>query len=84
MKILKKLSVVVQRKECNFDRACDEAHSQSMLKLGCDEDGYLSNCPEWQRSTDSIVVMFVSYKTTGGMGGWWHEYIFECSVVRDI
>ena len=79
MNILKQITVcVVPLEDFNFDEACKEARIQALTILGCDEDGNLSNCPEWNVSSDSISMNFVSINI---INGWKHEYIFEFRLI---
>lgn len=66
--------VRVIRDDANFDRACDAARSLAL--------GYW-DIPNWQRSTDSIRILFLHYNLHCGMGGDTHEYAFNTWAVRN-
>ena len=78
----KKFDVPITRTEANFDRASDTAYQYALSLFGCNDDGYLTNVRDSVRSTDSIVVAFVSYQRSGGMTGQEHLYCFSIWVER--
>ena len=84
MNILKQIPICVSRQNVNFDEACNEARIQALTILGCDEDGNLSNCPEWNISSDSISIIFVSINMSCKMHGWEYEYLFECRLISGV
>jgi len=76
----KKISFEVDRRDANFDKACDSAYLYSISKFGCDESGHLNNVPHSERSRCSIIVKFISYTISGSMVGIHHIYNFEAWV----
>ena len=74
----------VFRNEANFDRACDEARTHANITFGCNEDGHLKNVTGSDRSKDSVVIEFVSYRVSVGMSGHCHQYRFSTFVDRYI
>jgi ATP-dependent Clp protease ATP-binding subunit ClpA len=76
-------SVIVAREESDFDRACDAAYRMALDFFEIDESGNTAKVPGWRRATDSIVVVFVSYRVSGGMGGRQHIYTFEARAERN-
>lgn len=73
----------ITRREPNFDRACEEAYRRALVMFGCDDYGHLRKVPNFDRSSDCIVVEFHSYRHIGGMGGQEFQYEFHASVERD-
>lgn len=66
------------RGEASFDRACDEAYRLACLQFGLDDDGYLRNVADGERSTDAIVQQFIGYIRFGRQ----HQYTFVAWVER--
>lgn len=81
IKIGQKIPITITRRESNFDRACDEAYKHALIKFGIDEDGH-SKIADFERSSDSIVVEFIRYQLSGGMGGLQHLYAFKAWIDR--
>lgn len=81
--INEKIEVVIDRKETNFDRACDSARSLIIMMLGSDVYGNMNNVDGFNRSTDYIEITFVSYKAVCTMVGISHEYVFSGCVKRN-
>jgi hypothetical protein len=81
-KLAEKINILVDRQECNFDRACDAAYQIALGRFDCDECGHINGVEDSCRSTDSIVVEFKSCRRSGGMGGQSILYIFEAWVER--
>lgn len=74
-----RITIHVDRQESNFDRASESAIRMALERFGVDEAGYVASV-DVERSEASIVVKFVGYQASGGMGGWSHVYIFEAWV----
>lgn len=74
--------IFVQRQDANFDRACDHANGMALVIFGIDEDGHSTKYPEYERSRDSIHVLFKSYKCMLGMTGADHIYTYMTWVER--
>ncbi len=79
-----KVPIHISRQESNFDRACEAAYKYALMRFHADDDGYLNNVKDSERSTDSVVVEFVSYRHTGGMGGQSFQYEFVAWVERYV
>ena len=78
-----KVEITVTRSgEPNFDRACEQAYHQTLMRFGCDDCGHLNNVLDSERSTDAVVVEFKGYRHSGGMGGQTCTYTFEAWVER--
>ena len=76
------VSIQINRIEGNFDRAMEEAYQQALYIFGCDSNGHLNNIKDSNRSTDSLIVEFKSYKKEGSMSGQNHTYEFISRVER--
>lgn len=75
-------NLTIERKETNFDKACDEANSLVLMRLGSDDSGHLTKVPGSNRSTDHILLKFVSYEATMCMSGPNHMYNFNYKVLQ--
>lgn len=75
IKIRERKLIAVERQEANFDRACDAARSIAMGMFGCSYAGHLDNVEDSDRSTDWVVIEFLSYRNIASMGG--ESYIYE-------
>lgn len=84
-KIGEKIDITISRAggEPNFDRACEQAYKQALMRFDCDDCGHLNNVKDSQRSMDTVVVEFKGYKHYGGMGGQSCCYTFQAWVTRN-
>jgi hypothetical protein len=53
-----------------LERAAKMAIDQALWEFGIDESGHSDKVADWERSSCSINVEFVSLRMSGGMGGW--------------
>jgi len=81
--IEQRVQISVFRDEPNFDRACDNAYKQAIIKFGLDASGYFTRVRDSCRSTDTINVLFVSYHHGASMTGHVCTYIFFAWVSRE-
>lgn len=77
-----RIDIQIDRDESGFDRACDAAYRMACGKFGADDNGHLRNVTNSERSTDSIIVEFASYRRSGSMVGTVHTYSFVAWVER--
>lgn len=61
-----RVRITINRREANFDRACDEAYDMALEEIGDKID-----------SDRDLVVRFVSYAHEGTHVGHSHLYVFE-------
>lgn len=73
-----RIDVSVYRRESHFDRACDEAYRIALRQFGCDDDGYLMNVQEFDRTTDAVAIEFKGYLRCGNE----HVYQFQSWIER--
>lgn len=77
-----KIDIYVSRQEPNFDRACDMAYKMALMRFDCDDCGHLNNVKDSDRSSDSVIVEFKSYRHSGSMVGQSVDYCFVAWVER--
>lgn len=75
--INEKFNVPVYRADANFDRASDAAYQYALMFFEIDEYGNSTKIKNFNRSTDSIEIKFLSYHRIGNMGGQLHIYEFQ-------
>lgn len=79
------VEIVVERREADFDRACDTVMSAAILKFGSkqeDEYGCYLYVEGAHRSNSSIEIRFDSYHMSDDcVSGWTHYYRFMAKVV---
>lgn len=66
----------------DFDKACKDAYGFALAVFKIDEYGH-SDSIDFNRSTDSIHVKFLSYKCIGSIVGHEHLYEFEAWIERE-
>lgn len=82
MEVLHEFEFFINRREPNFDSACDSAYEYALEKF---RNGYLITV--WDRSTDFIKIVFqslemnVKYSRYGGISC---TYTFKCTVFKII
>lgn len=82
-KIGEKIPIHITRYESNFDRACDSALASALSKFGADSDGCLRKVDGFDRSTDTMKVVFVEVEGEVNITGKYYTYRFSASVERN-
>lgn len=66
----------------DFDKACRDAYDFVLALFKIDEYGH-SDSIDFDRSTDSVHVKFLSYEHIGHLQGHEHLYKFEAWIERE-
>ena len=66
----------------DFDKAYRDAYDFALAIFKIDEYGH-SNSIDFDRSTDSVHIKFLSYEHTGHLQGHEHLYRFEAWIERE-
>lgn len=81
-KLNEEITIIVNRSDCHFDRACESAARQAIGAFDVNEDGYINGIKDSIRSRDSIEIKFISYDLSIGVG-WSHTYTFTAKVISN-
>jgi hypothetical protein len=79
LEIGEKVDIYITRRECNQDRACDEAYKMALYELGVDDSGYANNVKGAGRA-GVIHCQFITYIHSASMVGHEHLYHFQAWV----
>lgn len=77
-----KIEFTIERRETNFDKACDSARISALSTFGVDEFGHINNVKDAHRSETYIEIIFKGYKQTCSMVGSDFIYTFEAVVLK--
>jgi hypothetical protein len=75
-KINQSETIVIDRNESGFDRACDAAFRMAISTFKIDDDGHTSRVEGWHRSQCWVEVEFARYIRSGCN----HTYTFLATV----
>lgn len=69
----------IHKDSLGFDFACQNAYQQALWKFGIDDCGHSEpqDGVDFPRSASALVVEFVGFKHSGGMGGQSMIYTFK-------
>ena len=73
-------SVIIERSETNFDKACDESRRMAFILFGINDDGHSYKLKEWSRSSSWIEVEFKSFISNG----YNYTYIFDATAKLNV
>ncbi len=77
------VTIVINRRDAHFDRACESAAHQAIGVFDVDEDGYINGVHDSERGRDSIEIDFVSFDLSMSMGGWSYTYTFTAKIISN-